>query len=139
MLPCVDEHFPVPLAPEGTEEQLASRGSAPASLPLDANKPLTFKQVPLLVETRGVPSAHFSAPRDSCPLQEGREEDGGEESTQRHQGNSPPSSGGEGARHPAAQAPPPSPGSIAPATAAIKAHPERRINVRFASNFPCAR
>lgn len=72
MLPCIDEHFPGPLAPEDTEEQLASWGSAPASLPLDANKPLTFKQVPLLVETRRVPSAHFSAPRDSSPLQEGR-------------------------------------------------------------------
>lgn len=64
MLPCVDEHFPGPLAPEGTEEQSASRGSAPASLLLDANKPLTFKQVPLLVGTGGGPSAHFSAPRD---------------------------------------------------------------------------
>jgi len=67
MLPCMDEHFPGPLAAEGMEEQLASSGSAPASLPLDANKPLTFKQVPLLVETCGVPSAHFSAPRDSHP------------------------------------------------------------------------
>lgn len=26
MLPCVDEHFPGPLAPEGTEEQLPSWG-----------------------------------------------------------------------------------------------------------------
>lgn len=43
-------------------------GSASASLPLDANKPLTFQRV----ETRGVPRAHSrAAPR------EGREEAGG--------------------------------------------------------------
>lgn len=98
MLPCIDEHFPGPLAPEGTEEQSASWRLAPASLPLDANKPLTFKQVPLLVETRGVPSAHFSMPRDSHPLQEGRGGGwwGGEHP--KALGRSPPGSGRQ--RHP---------------------------------------
>lgn len=53
---------------------MGSWGCAPASLPLDANKPLTFQQVAVLVETRGVPRAHSRAPRDRRPAGEGREE-----------------------------------------------------------------
>lgn len=136
----MDEHFPGPLAPEGTEGQLSSWGSAPASLRLDAKKPLTFKQVPLLAETRGVPSAHFSAPCDSQPLQEGREKVGGKKSTiGSGQLPSAEEAGGKSTGHPGTWALPASPGATASATAAIKAHPECCINVRFAADFPCAR
>lgn len=138
----MDKHFPGPLAPEDMEEQLSSWGSAPTSLLLDANKPLTFKQVPLLVETRGVPSAHFSAPCDSQPLQEGRGEGWWGEEHQRHEAAPLPSTeeaGGKSTGHRATWALLPSPGSAASATAAIKAHPECCINVRFASDFPCTR
>lgn len=70
-LSCSEEHFPASGRYGGA---IGSRGCAPASLPRDANKPLTFQRVPALVETRGAPRARCRAPRHRRPAGEGRQE-----------------------------------------------------------------